>query len=136
MGSRSQSCSPTPPPFTGGCPTHQSPELLASLSTDNVARDMDQVRAALGEEQITYYGASYGTVVGPMYATLLPYRVRQLVIDAPVDTNLWHSDPLALLDEVSRSNEQTLDAWFETCRTEVRRCALSATETQKPRSTP
>lgn len=104
--------------FTGGCLAHQSPEFLASLSTDNVARDMDQLRAALGEEQITYYGASYGTVVGPMYATLFPDRVRQMVIDAPVDTNLWQTDPLKLLDDVSRSNEQTLDAWFETCRTE------------------
>lgn len=104
--------------FTEGCLAHQSPEFLASLSTDNVARDLDQVRAALGEEQITFYGASYGTVVGSMYATLFPERVRQMVIDAPVDTSLWQDDPLRLLDDVARSNEQTLDAWFETCRAE------------------
>jgi pimeloyl-ACP methyl ester carboxylesterase len=104
--------------FTNGCLAHQSKEYLASLSTDNVARDLDQVRAALGEEQITYYGASYGTVLGPMYATLFPQRVRQMVIDAPVDTGLWHSNSLTFLDEVSRSNEQTLDAWFATCRAE------------------
>ncbi|WP_460889618.1 alpha/beta hydrolase [Promicromonospora xylanilytica] len=104
--------------FTDGCLDHQNPEFLASLSTDNVARDLDQVRAALGEEQITFYGASYGTVVGPMYATMFPDRVRQMVIDAPVDTSLWLNDPLRLLDEVAVSNEQTLDAWFETCRAE------------------
>ncbi|MFR9728083.1 alpha/beta hydrolase [Saccharopolyspora sp. MS10] len=104
--------------FAEGCLDHQSPEFLASLSTDNVARDLDQVRAALGEEQITFYGASYGTVVGPMYATLFPDRVRQMVIDAPVDTDLWLNDPLRLLDDVSRSNEEVLDAWFETCRAE------------------
>jgi pimeloyl-ACP methyl ester carboxylesterase len=104
--------------FTHGCLDHQSPEFLASLSTDNVARDLDQVRAALGEEQITFYGASYGTIVGPMYATMFPDRVRQMVIDAPVDTNLWLNDPLRLLDEVAVSNERTLDAWFETCRAE------------------
>lgn len=104
--------------FTTGCLDHQSPAFLASLSTDNVARDLDQVRAALGEEKITFYGASYGTVVGPMYATLFPERVRQMVIDAPVDTSLWQNDPLRLLDDVARSNEQTLDAWFETCRAE------------------
>ncbi|MCC5036470.1 alpha/beta hydrolase [Streptomyces sp. WAC 00631] len=69
--------------FTKGCLDHQSHEFLASLSTDNVARDLDQVRAALGEEKITFYGASYGTVVGPMYATLFPDRVRRMVIDAP-----------------------------------------------------
>ncbi|WP_405092255.1 alpha/beta hydrolase [Micromonospora sp. NBC_01392] len=111
--------------FTKGCLAHQSPEFLASLSTDNVARDLDQVRAALGEEKITFYGASYGTVVGPMYATLFPDRVRQMVIDAPVDTSLWQNDPLRLLDDVARSNEETLDAWFTTCRAEgVRVCAF------------
>ncbi|MBR8741078.1 alpha/beta hydrolase [Nocardiopsis sp. MG754419] len=104
--------------FTQGCVDHQSTEFLASLSTDNVARDLDQVRAALDEEQISFYGASYGTVVGPVYATLFPERVRQMVIDAPVDTDLWQNDPLRLLDEVSRSNEETLDAWFESCRAE------------------
>lgn len=55
--------------FTDGCVKHQSKKFLASLSTDNVARDIDQVRSALGEDKITYYGLSYGTVVGPMYAT-------------------------------------------------------------------
>ncbi|WP_307862403.1 alpha/beta hydrolase [Pseudonocardia parietis] len=101
-----------------GCLAHQSPEFLASLSTDNVARDMDQVRAAIGEEKITYYGVSYGTVPGPMYATLFPDRVRQMVLDAPVDTELWHNDRLALLDDVDQANETTLAAWFDTCRTE------------------
>jgi pimeloyl-ACP methyl ester carboxylesterase len=104
--------------FTAGCLAHQDAELLASLSTDNVARDLDQVRAALGEEQVTFYGASYGTVVGPMYATMFPERVRQMVIDAPVDTRLWLKKPLRLLDDVAVSNEETLDAWFETCRAE------------------
>ncbi|MHA6619877.1 alpha/beta hydrolase [Pseudonocardia sp. DLS-67] len=104
--------------FTDGCAAHQSIEYLASLSTDNVARDMDRIRAALGEEQITYYGISYGTVVGPMYATLFPDRVRQMVLDAPVDTGLWFGDSLAFLDEVAVASERTLDAWFATCRTE------------------
>ncbi|MHA6630368.1 alpha/beta hydrolase [Pseudonocardia sichuanensis] len=104
--------------FTDGCAAHQRLDFLAGLSTDNVARDMDQVRAALGEDQITYYGISYGTVVGPMYATLFPDRVRQMVLDAPVDTGLWFGDSLEFLGEVAVASERTLDAWFETCRTE------------------
>ncbi|KOT32865.1 proteinase [Streptomyces caelestis] len=104
--------------FTDGCVTHQSKKFLASLSTDNVARDIDQVRSALGEDEITYYGLSYGTVVGPMYATLFPHRVRQMVLDAPVDTNLWFGDSLPFLNDVAVASERTLDAWFETCRTE------------------
>ncbi len=104
--------------FTDGCVEHQSKEFLASLSTDNVARDIDQVRSALGEDKITYYGLSYGTVVGPMYATLFPHRVRQMVLDAPVDTNLWFGNSLTFLNDVAVASERTLNAWFETCRTE------------------
>lgn len=104
--------------FAKGCADHQSKKFLASMSTDNVARDIDQVRAALGENKITYYGLSYGTVVGPMYATLFPQRVRQMVLDAPVDTKLWFGNSLTFLDEVAVASERTLGAWFETCRTE------------------
>ncbi|AOT61515.1 alpha/beta hydrolase [Streptomyces rubrolavendulae] len=104
--------------FTDGCVEHQSKGFLASLSTDNVARDIDRVRAALGEDRITYYGLSYGTVVGPMYATLFPHRVRQMVLDAPVDTNQWFGDSLPLQHDVALASERTLNAWFETCRTE------------------
>lgn len=104
--------------FTHGCVTHQSKAFLASLSTDNVARDIDQVRSALGEDKITYYGLSYGTVVGPMYATLFPHRVRQMVLDAPVDTNLWFGNSLTFLDDVAVASERTLNAWFKTCRSE------------------
>ncbi|WP_224388306.1 alpha/beta fold hydrolase [Pseudonocardia sp. ICBG1293] len=101
-----------------GCARHQDPAFLASLSTDNVARDLDRLRAALGERTVTYYGISYGTVVGPMYATLFPDRVRQMVLDAPVDTTLWAGDPLEFLGEVAVASERTLDAWFDACRTE------------------
>ncbi|MFG1925262.1 alpha/beta hydrolase [Cryptosporangium sp. NPDC048952] len=104
--------------FTKGCAQHQSREFLASLSTDNVARDMDQVREAIGEDQITYYGVSYGTVVGPTYATLFPDRVRQMVIDAPVDTEKWRANSLEFLDEVAVASERTLDAWLAACRAE------------------
>ncbi|MFG2653424.1 alpha/beta hydrolase [Streptomyces sp. NPDC048436] len=104
--------------FTDGCVKQQSKEFLASLSTDNVARDIDQVRSALGEDKISYYGLSYGTVVGPMYATLFPHRVRQMVLDAPVDTNLWFGNSLTFLNDVAVASERTLNAWFETCRTE------------------
>ncbi|MFD0533372.1 alpha/beta fold hydrolase [Actinomadura luteofluorescens] len=83
-----------------------------------MARDIDQVRSALGEDKITYYGLSYGTVVGPMYATLFPHRVRQMVLDAPVDTNLWFGNSLPFLHDVALASERTLNAWFETCRTE------------------
>lgn len=58
------------------------------LGTYYVAQDMDQIRTALGEEQISYFGASYGSAIGVWYATLFPDRVRAMAVDGadnPVD---------------------------------------------------
>ncbi|MGD9997638.1 MAG: alpha/beta hydrolase [Ilumatobacteraceae bacterium] len=65
--------------------------LLSHLkTTDNVA-DMDAIRQALGERQINFYGFSYGTYLGQVYATLHPERVRRMVLDANVDPRqVWY----------------------------------------------
>ena len=60
-------------------------ELLPFLGTAESARDLDWVRAALGEEKISYLGYSYGTALGATYATLFPQRVRALVLDGSID---------------------------------------------------
>jgi len=60
-------------------------DLLPYMGTGESARDLDLLRAALGEEQISYLGYSYGTALGAVYASLYPERVRALVLDAPVD---------------------------------------------------
>ena len=53
--------------------------------TEQAARDMDAVRAAVGDEKLTYLGYSYGTLLGATYAQLFPQRVRALVLDGAVD---------------------------------------------------
>jgi pimeloyl-ACP methyl ester carboxylesterase len=65
------------------CLTSVPREMLARIGADDMARDMDRVRAVLGEEQITYVGYSYGAYLGAMYLTLFPNRVRAVVLDAP-----------------------------------------------------
>ncbi len=60
----------------------------ALLGSESVARDMDVIRGALGADQISYFGASYGSTLGAWYATLFPERVRAMVVDGadnPVD---------------------------------------------------
>jgi pimeloyl-ACP methyl ester carboxylesterase len=54
---------------------------LADVGTRNVARDVDRLRAALGEDRINYLGYSYGTVLGAVYAQEFPTRVRTMVLD-------------------------------------------------------
>ncbi|GHG33100.1 MULTISPECIES: alpha/beta hydrolase [Amycolatopsis] len=53
--------------------------------TKSVARDMDVIRRALGEQKLTYYGVSYGTLMGQQYAELFPDKVRALVLDSNMD---------------------------------------------------
>lgn len=70
--------------FAQGC-ENKSGRLLPYVGTQNAARDMDRIRAALGEEKLTYYGASYGTYLGAWYAELFPKHVRAMVLDGAID---------------------------------------------------
>jgi pimeloyl-ACP methyl ester carboxylesterase len=70
--------------------------LLPYMSTQNVARDMDAIRAAFGVTKVNYYAFSYGTYLGQVYATMFPERVRRMVLDSIVDpTGVWYADNVA-----------------------------------------
>jgi pimeloyl-ACP methyl ester carboxylesterase len=72
--------------FDAAC-RQRSGRILPYVSTQDTARDMDQIRAALGEDKISYFGFSYGSQLGATYATLFPTRVRAMVIDGAADPN-------------------------------------------------
>ena len=59
------------------------------MSTANVARDLDLLRQAVGDEQLSYLGLSYGTLLGQTYANLFPDKVRAMVIDGVLDPEAW-----------------------------------------------
>ncbi|MDT0404984.1 alpha/beta hydrolase [Streptomyces edwardsiae] len=67
----------------------RAPELVRHVSTADTARDLDQLRQAVGDQQLTYYGISYGTYLGATYANLFPGRVRAMVFDANWDPRAW-----------------------------------------------
>jgi len=67
-----------------GCLRHD-PQLLRHVSTGEVARDLDVLRAALGDARLTYFGASYGTAIGTAYAERFPTRVGRMVLDGAMD---------------------------------------------------
>jgi pimeloyl-ACP methyl ester carboxylesterase len=60
-------------------------DYLAHIGTKDQARDMDVLRAALGDKKLTYYGASYGTFLGAKYAELFPTRIRAMVLDGALN---------------------------------------------------
>jgi len=83
--------------------------LLPHLATVDAARDMDSIRAALGQKQLNYYGFSYGTYLGQVYATLFPQRVRRAVFDSNVDPRrVWYQ---ANLDQ-DLAFERNMKIWF------------------------
>lgn len=93
-----------------------APELMLHVGTANVARDMDLLRGLLGDEELTYLGASYGTHIGAQYAEQFPDRVRALVLDGAVDP-----DQEALEASVAQATgfETALHAFVEDCLASV-----------------
>ncbi|MGW1072432.1 alpha/beta hydrolase [Streptomyces sp. NPDC002537] len=73
--------------FADGCAA-RSGRLLEHVSTVDAARDMDVLRAVLGDDKLAYVGASYGTFLGATYAGLFPSRVGRLVLDGALDPSL------------------------------------------------
>jgi pimeloyl-ACP methyl ester carboxylesterase len=63
-------------------------DFLEHIATIDQARDMDVLRAAVGDSKLTYYGASYGTYLGAKYAQLFPTHIRAMVLDGALDPSV------------------------------------------------
>ncbi len=78
--------------YAEGC-FERSGEMLPHMTTPNTARDLDVIRAALGEKKLNYLGVSYGTYLGAVYGTLFPDHVRRMVVDSVVNPSrdkIWY----------------------------------------------
>jgi pimeloyl-ACP methyl ester carboxylesterase len=73
--------------FGEACLAHDR-GLTEHMGTVEVAKDMDVLRAALGERKLDYQGASYGTLIGATYANLFPHHVGKMVLDGAIDPSL------------------------------------------------
>ncbi|WP_194834180.1 alpha/beta hydrolase [Nocardia sp. XZ_19_369] len=97
--------------YANSCARRTGLTLLGHVGTGDVARDLDVVRAALGEQKLTYFGGSYGTRLGSTYAELFPDRVRAMVLDAPVDPTTNIGDPVI----TAAGFQQAFDAYAADC---------------------
>jgi pimeloyl-ACP methyl ester carboxylesterase len=86
------------------------------IDTVNTARDMDRIRQALGLSTITYYGLSYGTVLGAEYAQLFPHRIATMVLDGSVDVDATLTQQA---EEAAPAEERSLDHLFAECPAEA-----------------
>src|SRR4051812_44740473 len=73
--------------FVQRCLDKMGREFLSNAGTANVAKDLDAIRAGLGDDKLTYLGYSYGTRIGALYAEAYPDKVRAMILDGAVDPN-------------------------------------------------
>ncbi|WBO63996.1 alpha/beta hydrolase [Streptomyces camelliae] len=95
--------------FAKGCQKAAGP-LLAHVSTTDTARDMDLIRQVLGDDKLHYFGISYGTQLGGVYAHLFPQRVGRLILDAVVDPT---ADTVGHAENQARGFQRALDDYLK-----------------------
>ncbi|MDI5977398.1 alpha/beta hydrolase [Amycolatopsis magusensis] len=98
------------------------------VDTESVVRDIDAIRAALGEEKLSFYGASYGTQVGQQYAELFGDRVRAMTIDSNMDHSI--TSGAKYLETASADLEGSFLAFADWCA-RTPDCALRGKNVRK-----
>ncbi|MER6012167.1 alpha/beta hydrolase [Streptomyces bluensis] len=81
---------------------------LGHFTTRNTARDMDLLRTVLGERKTSYFGISYGTYLGAVYAQMFPNRIDRLLLDSAIDPAQWY---VPAFRDATSANEEYLDTW-------------------------
>lgn len=98
--------------FAARCLQRTGQEFLANVGTVNVVRDLDRLRAALGDAKLTYLGYSYGTFLGTLYAEAYPDKVRALVLDGAIDPT---ADPIQVRVDQAAAFQGAFDAYAADC---------------------
>ena len=97
--------------FTAAC-LQSSPSILPYVGTVDTAMDLDRIRAALGDDRLTYIGHSYGTLLGETYAELYPTHVRAMVLDGVIDPSI---SMVQMVSDQAVGFETVLDDFFTWC---------------------
>jgi pimeloyl-ACP methyl ester carboxylesterase len=105
--------------FAQGC-VARSGALLAHVGTREAARDMDVIRAVLGDEKLNFFGYSYGTYLGSFYAGMFPQRVGRFVLDGALDPSL---DTAALAEMQAAGFQGAFDRFADHCA-ETTQCPI------------
>lgn len=112
--------------LAAGCAEHGGP-LLGHLTTVDVARDLDLLRRAVGDPQLTYTGGSYASYVGEVYGALFGDRVRALHLVSMMDPNVYTNDTRSMIESTAAGTEEVLSEFLRLCAAAGRpRCAFAA----------
>lgn len=112
--------------------------MTRHTSTANVARDLDLLRQAVGDDKLTFAGFSYGTYVAATYANMFPDRVRALWVDGVVDPVAWATGrngagakvPFSTRLRSGAATTATMQAFLRACDKAGRRCPFSGGDTE------
>jgi pimeloyl-ACP methyl ester carboxylesterase len=124
---------------SGSC-AEDANDILDHMSTADTARDMDLIRQAVGDSQLSYYGISYGTYLGATYAAMFPDEVRAVVLDGVLDPVAWSTGREGRGDELPFSTrlrsgvgawEALTSAFAECDRVGSARCRFAGTVADK-----
>lgn len=103
---------------------NRNPAVLAGVNMGNAARDLDVLRAAVGDKKLTFLGLSAAAMMGATYTSLFPGRTRAIALDSPVDSDVWLNDPLKAYHEQDASVESTLKRFLRSCATHREACGF------------
>jgi pimeloyl-ACP methyl ester carboxylesterase len=101
-------------------------DLLAHISTADTARDLDHLRRLVGDRQLNYFGESYGTLIGQVYANMFPRRVRAMALDGLADPIAATAGTAAVVAAGIAGTDEVFDQFLATCEAAgPQRCALA-----------
>ncbi len=103
------------------------PDILPHINTRNIARDVDVIRAALGESRTSFLGWSYGTFLGATYSQMFPERIDRLVLDSAPDPAKYG---LTMFKDMGAANEAAIDDFSEWAATRDSEYGLGATASE------
>ncbi|WP_228806712.1 alpha/beta hydrolase [Nocardia cyriacigeorgica] len=102
--------------LAAGCAEH-SGAMLPYLTTVDAARDLELLRRAVGEPQMTYVGYSYASYLGQVYGALFPDRVRALQLGSMIDPQRYTNDSVTALGDAATGTEEVLTEFLRLCET-------------------
>ncbi|WP_181787170.1 alpha/beta hydrolase [Streptomyces phytophilus] len=114
--------------FADACEKN-SGKILPHVGTENAARDMDLMRASLGDDKMHYFGISYGTELGAVYAHLFPERIGRAVLDSPVDPT---QDSAQRSLAQAKGFQRALENYAEDCARQGKQCPLGDAAAGEP----
>jgi pimeloyl-ACP methyl ester carboxylesterase len=113
--------------FDAACQA-RSGGMLPYIGTEYVARDMDLLRAAVGDEKLNYLGVSFGTMIGTVYANLFPTRIRAMTLDGAYDPEAYANNPYKYDYGQYVALERSLDRFLHWCAGDGRKCGFGASQ--------